>query len=153
MKGPFSRRNLFGLAPGGVYQAVRSPATLVSSYLSRHTLRREPRFAGAPFHPFPVTPGWFPFLWHFPSPAAGRLRVTEHLALWSSDFPPLSCRNTKGRLPVLLRQSIMKFYHYIIFYEIKKGIVYLKNYKAAIILQLRTGYGGTEGTAGHLDFS
>jgi len=63
LKGPLSTRNLFGLAPGGVYQAVRSPVTLVSSYLSRHL----PCYGNLPvadtFSPFPREKprGGFPF--------------------------------------------------------------------------------------------
>ena len=61
-------RNLFGLAPGGVYQAVtvtRYTGELLP--FQAHTLRREPAAAGT-FSPFPALRGWwFPFLWHFPS--------------------------------------------------------------------------------------
>ena len=55
----------------------------------------------APFHPyparrdFPVSPGGvFSVALSFASP---RLRVTEHSALWSSDFPPASTTMSKIR--------------------------------------------------------
>lgn len=76
----------------------------------------------------------------------------EHLALWSSDFPPLSYRNTKGATTCTASASIMKFYHYITFNKIIKGNVSLNKGNVAIILQRRKGYGGTAGTAGSLHF-
>jgi hypothetical protein len=76
---------LFGLAPGGVYQAP--PVT-------RETGELLP-------HPFTLTPADIPKVdgggllsvaLAFPSPGLG---VTQHLALWSPDFP-LPCHNDRA---------------------------------------------------------
>jgi hypothetical protein len=76
---------LFGLAPGGVYQAL--PVT-------RETGELLP-------HPFTLTPaditkvgegGLLSVALSFPSPGLG---VTQHLALWSPDFP-LPCYNGRA---------------------------------------------------------
>jgi len=66
---------LFGLAPGGVYHAFDVAIEAVSSYLA--------------FSPLPSPcgdGGMFSVALSLGSPP---LRVTEHHALWSSDFPPL----------------------------------------------------------------
>jgi hypothetical protein len=69
---------LFGLAPGGVYRAPMSPPGPVSSYLTVSPLPRGETEASPS--------GRFVFCGTFlPSPG---LRITEHPALWSSDFPP-----------------------------------------------------------------
>ena len=90
----------------GFSKLLRSPVTLVSSYLSRHILYSWNPPEADTFSPFP-TGACAPELvvslsvaLSFPLPG---LRVTEHLALWSSDFPPRPYQNTTGRLPVLLR--------------------------------------------------
>jgi len=76
---------LFGLAPGGVYQAL--PVTRGTGELLPH--------------PFTLTPadihkvgggGLLSVALSFPSPGLG---VTQHLALWSPDFP-LPSRNDRA---------------------------------------------------------
>ena len=72
-------RNLFGLAPGGVYLAA--PIAQGTGELLPHLFTLIPTFAGTVC-----------FLWHFPYPRPvepGTVRVTDHPTLWSSDFPLL----------------------------------------------------------------
>ena len=72
-------RNLFGLAPGGVYLAA--PIAQGTGELLPHLFTLIPTFAETVC-----------FLWHFPYPRPvepGTVRVTDHPALWSSDFPLL----------------------------------------------------------------
>jgi len=67
---------LFGLAPGGVYQAATVTGHAVRSY---RTLSPLPHYAEARWAVY--------FLWHFPW---GRPRrpLTATLSSWSPDFPP-----------------------------------------------------------------
>ncbi len=75
------RRDLFGLAPGGVYQAPDVATGTGELLPHRFTLTHDPRISETRA---------VCSLWHFPSPGVtGRLRVTEHPALRSSDFPPI----------------------------------------------------------------
>ena len=89
-------RNLFGLAPGGVYQAVtvtRYTGELLP--FQAHTLCRESARGGHLFtlsSPEGLVVSLSVAL-SFPLPG---LRVTEHLALWSSDFPPRSTKIPRG---------------------------------------------------------
>src|SRR4030042_2532338 len=77
-------RNLFGLAPGGVYQAT--PITQGTGELLPHLFTLIPRSAGR-----------YLFCGTFLTPcevaamptSPGTVRLTDHPALWSSDFPPL----------------------------------------------------------------
>ena len=82
---------LFDLAPGGVYQASRSPDFWCA--------------LTAPFHPYRLTSvslgGVFSVTLSVGSPL---LRVTKHPALWSPDFPQ-SPRGTP-RPPDLLRKVV-----------------------------------------------
>lgn len=64
--------SLFGLAPDGVYRALRSPGRLVRSY---RTVSPLPAEAGG-------------LLSVALSVASPRLHVMERPALWCSDFPP-----------------------------------------------------------------
>jgi hypothetical protein len=70
LRGPLSKRNLFGLAPGGVFQAA--PVTrdtgelLPSAGIPADPPRR------APFHPYPDLRGGFPFCGTF-LPVTGTL--------------------------------------------------------------------------------
>jgi hypothetical protein len=79
-------QGLFGLAPGGVYQATpiaRGTGGLLPRLFNLTLWNGE-----APFHRA------VSFLWHFPYPVKqalpplhGAVRVTDHPALRSSDFP------------------------------------------------------------------
>jgi len=94
-------RGLFGLAPGGVYLAARSLGAPVSSYLAFSPLSRlspcTPCGAG-------LSSGRSLFCGTFLIPhkagsaAASRrtVRVTDHPALWSSDFPLLLMARRTG---------------------------------------------------------
>ncbi len=113
-RGPSQGGTYLALLQAGFSELPRSPGTLVSSYLPDTSAYRTPSLR-APFHPFPGLPGWFPFLWHFPSPSWGRLIIMERLALRSSDFPLPHTMRVAERLPVLLRQLIRKLNYYIIF--------------------------------------
>ena len=96
-------RNLFGLAPGGVYQAVtvtRYTGELLP--FQAHTLCREPAAADT-FSPFPTPEGvgGFPFCGTF-LPVTGTPRYGAPCPMELGLSSPLY-RNTSGRLPVLLR--------------------------------------------------
>ena len=66
---------LFGLAPGGVYLAI--PITWDTGELLPHRFTLTLLRAVC-------------FLLHFPYPGdTGTVVVNDHLALWSSDFPPV----------------------------------------------------------------
>jgi hypothetical protein len=82
---------LFGVAPGGVWRAVRVATNAVSSYLTVSPLPGEPK---ADLHRLATRhrrsvlcatfrrPGSFDLL---------RLAVNQHPALWSPDLPPAAC--------------------------------------------------------------
>ncbi len=79
---PFpGERNLFGLAPGGVYQAT--PIAQSTGELLPHLFtltHRGSRLGG----------GIFSVALSLSRPGRnGTVRITDHPALWSSDFPPL----------------------------------------------------------------
>jgi hypothetical protein len=94
------KRNLFGLAPDGVYLAT--PIAQGTGEPLPHLFTLIPTFVGT-----------VSFLWHFPYPetlccqGSGTVRITDHPALRSSDFPPLliSCfaRSQEERPSVPLR--------------------------------------------------
>jgi hypothetical protein len=68
---------LFDLAPDGVCLAAFIAEGAVGSY---------PAISPLPLEALRPQKAVY-FLWHFPSPLAGRLGVTQHPVLWSSDFP------------------------------------------------------------------
>ena len=68
---------LFGLAPGGVYQASVS--------------RRSWWSLTPPFQLSCALSEGFSFLWHFPYLINETVAASNHLALWSPDFPPQNC--------------------------------------------------------------
>ena len=74
---------LFGLAPGGVYRAFDVTIEAVSSYLA--------------FSPLPCHGGVFSVALSLGSPP---LRVTEHHALRSSDFPLVLSKNQRSSVPL-----------------------------------------------------
>jgi hypothetical protein len=83
--------SLLDLAPGGVYPAPNFAIGTVRSYFNSGDRRT------APFHPYPdLHRGGIVSVALSFSRSIGRLRVTEHPALRSSDFPP---RYVSGRLP------------------------------------------------------
>lgn len=71
--------SLFGLAPDGVYRALRSPGRLVRSYRTVSPLPRQVSRGRL------ERGGLLSVALAFASP---RLHVMEHPALWCSDFPP-----------------------------------------------------------------
>ena len=79
-----SQRLLLGLAPDGVYHAV-----LVAKY----PVRSYRTFSPLPPNPFEPDGGIFSVALSFGSP---RLAVSQHLALWSPDFPPASQKQLTG---------------------------------------------------------
>ncbi len=95
--------SLFGLAPGGVCRAGPVTRTAVSSYLAFSPLPEGRAVGGRP--PVGVRPacrrsgGMFSVALSLGSPPLG---VTQHPALWSSDFPPPGF-NPRRRSPCLLR--------------------------------------------------
>jgi hypothetical protein len=104
-KGPLSRRNLFGLVPGGVFQAApvaRGTGELLPSAPEDGSAEADT------FSPFPRKPGVVSLSVALSFPLPG-LRVTERLALWNSDFPPAATGERCGRRPpVLLRLTYNK---------------------------------------------
>jgi len=87
--GPSSITPLFGLAPGGVYQA--SPVARRTGALLPHRFTLTlPRAAAdvRQCRPRPRTAGNGGLLSVALSFASPRLHVMEHPALWCSDFPP-----------------------------------------------------------------
>lgn len=133
-RGPSQGGTYLALLQAGFTKLPRSPGTLVSSYLPE-TLKYGPRRGE---HLFTLSPPSFNKMagvvslsvaLSFPFPG---LRITERLALWSSDFPPsksirswtsneISPYCGAGRPPVLLRQPINNLNYYIIFSLIMKG--------------------------------
>jgi hypothetical protein len=99
---PLQSGTYLALLQAGFTKLLRSPGTLVSSYLP-------PTSGGSASrgHLFTLTPAItgavsLSVALSFPSPG---LRITERLALWSSDFPPRPspARMEAERLPVLLQ--------------------------------------------------
>ena len=88
LDGPPSKASLFGLAPGGVYQA--SPVTQGTGALLPHLFTLTLQDGAKPIS----QGGMFSVALSFALP---RLRVTEHPALWSSDFPPALTTMSKTR--------------------------------------------------------
>ena len=83
--GPLSVSCLFGLAPGGVCTAISLTEDAVSSYLT--------------ISPLPTGGGIFSVAL---SVASRRLGVTQHPALWCSDFPHRLPAGKLAQLPVPL---------------------------------------------------
>jgi len=83
--GPLSNAPLFGLAPGGVYHASPVTRTAVSSYLAFSPLPRG----------FPRG-GMFSVALSLGSPPVA---ISDHPALWSSDFPPVWIGRSPDPLP------------------------------------------------------
>ena len=81
---PPSNASLFGLAPDGVYQAT--PVTRDTGELLPHLFTLTPGSAGA---------GIFSVALSLGSPPLG---VTQHPALWSSDFPRAGSRPSRDHL-------------------------------------------------------
>ena len=84
------RRDLFGLAPGGVYQAT--PITQGTGGLLPRLFNLTHRNSVGGICSVALSL----------SRLGGTVRVTDHLALWSSDFPPLT---------LLLRRRSMRSDH------------------------------------------
>jgi len=78
------KRNLFGLAPGGVYQATPIAQGTGELLPRLFTLTLWNRRSAIP------QGGIFSVALSLPRPLKnGTVRITDHPALWSSDFPPL----------------------------------------------------------------
>jgi len=110
--GPGPCALLFGLAPGGVCPAGRSPGTLVRSYRTVSPLpgmlkadeRLQSPSAGLRGRPPAFnTPGGLS-LWHFPS-RRHAWTLSSTLPVWSSDFPPPD--ESKGGRPSSWLPSIL----------------------------------------------
>ena len=97
LKGPLSKRNLFGLAPGGVFLAA--PVTRDTGELLPFPANAGNPPMGTPFHPYPYLMGGFPFCGTF-LPVTGTLCYRAPCPMELG----LSSRLKGGRPPVLLRR-------------------------------------------------
>ena len=105
LSGQLKERDLFNLAPDGVYRAPRCYHRGRWALTLRHTADPPRR---TPFHPYPVLRlvpgGLFSVALSLGLPL---LRATERPALWSSDFPPCTLRYRATTLPAL---KILRFF-------------------------------------------
>ena len=99
--------------PVGFAMPLMSPSERWALTLSRYLSLFLTRETTPPFHPYSIKRrnGIFSVALSFPSPG---LRVTEHCALWSSDFPPVPSipENSQDRRPPrLLNLQLILHYH------------------------------------------
>ncbi len=95
--GPLSNAPLFGLAPGGVCHASPVTRAAVSSYLAFSPLPNGIDLSAV------SRSGIFSVALSLESPPVA---VSDHPALWSSDFPPASSRRSPDSLPHSQSQKI-----------------------------------------------
>jgi len=88
--GPLSNAPLFGLAPGGVCRASPVTRAAVSSYLAFSPLPNGIDLSAV------SRSGIFSVALSLESPPVA---VSDHPALWSSDFPPAYSRRSPDSLP------------------------------------------------------
>ena len=111
------RRGLLGLAPGGVYRASDVAIGAVSSYLTVSPLPLKAQDGCSYPPPLTFNGGLFSVALSVPSRG---LRVTEHPALWSPDFPLPACTAGSDHLS----QSGMQGYYRKIILQLSTALYY-----------------------------